>query len=127
LQEHSVLFAEDLPTESYLDTGDRDKFANGGKRLVLFPDFAARTWESAGCAPLVVTGARLDAVRRRINGSRSPAAATAPGRQKPGTIRWPFCSLEQNDDVDASRLARDTKLGDALPVARAAGASSTRS
>ena len=70
LLEHSVLFAEDLPTESYLDTGDRDKFANGGKRLVLFPDFATRAWESAGCAPLVVTGATLDAVRRRIEGGR---------------------------------------------------------
>ncbi len=70
LQEHAVLFAEGLPTESYLDTGDRDKFANGGKRLVLFPDFATRAWESAGCAPLVVTGARLDAVRRRIDGGR---------------------------------------------------------
>jgi hypothetical protein len=79
LQEHSVLFAEDLPTESYLDTGDRDKFANGGKRLVLFPDFAARTWESAGCAPLVVTGARLDAVRRRINGCPITRCGDRPG------------------------------------------------
>jgi hypothetical protein len=68
LQEHSVLLAEDLPTESYLDTGDRANFANGGERLALFPDFATRAWEAAGYAPLVVTGARLDAVCRRING-----------------------------------------------------------
>lgn len=68
LQEHSVLLAEDLATESYLDTGDRTKFYNGGKQPTLFPDFPTRTWEAAGCAPLVVTGATLATVRRRING-----------------------------------------------------------
>jgi hypothetical protein len=68
LLEHSVLFAEDLPTESYLDTGDRTKFSNGTKQSTLLPDFATRMWEAAGCAPLVVTGATLDAVRQWING-----------------------------------------------------------
>jgi hypothetical protein len=76
LQEHSVLLAEDLPAESYLDTGDRTKFANGGKQSTLFPDFATRMWEAAGCAPLVVTGATLEAARRRING-RKPVTAPA--------------------------------------------------
>ena len=30
------------------------------------PDFVARTWEMAGCAKLVTTGARLKAVRASI-------------------------------------------------------------
>lgn len=68
LQEHSLSLAEDLPTESYLDTGDRSKVSNGAKQSTLLPDFATRMGEAAGCAPLVVTGATLDAVRRRING-----------------------------------------------------------
>ncbi len=70
LQEHSVLLAEDSAAESYLDTGDRTKFSNGAKQSTLFPDFATRMWEAAGCAPLVITGATLDAVRRSINGGR---------------------------------------------------------
>jgi hypothetical protein len=86
LQEHSVLLAEDLPAESYLDTGDRTKFANGGKQSTLFPDFATRVWEAAGCAPLVVTGAALDAARRRING-RKPVTAPAKCSGKASSTR----------------------------------------
>jgi hypothetical protein len=82
LQEHSILLAEGLATESYLDTGDRTKFSNGGKQPSLFPDFATRMWEAAGSAPLVVTGATLDTVRRRINGGwqqrRHPIQAAPP-------------------------------------------------
>ena len=86
LLEHSVLLAEDLPTESYLDTGDRTKFSNGAKQPALFPDFATRMWEAAGCAPLVVTGATLDAARRRING-RKPVTAPAGCSAKASSSR----------------------------------------
>jgi hypothetical protein len=66
LPRHDVVFAEGLPTESYLDTGDRSSFANGGGSVALYPDFSSHVWDSKGCAPLVVTGAQLDAVRRRV-------------------------------------------------------------
>jgi hypothetical protein len=62
---HDVLLAEGLPVESYLDTGNRSAFADGGASLRLHPDFAALTWDAAGCAPLVVTGPQLEAARRR--------------------------------------------------------------
>jgi T5SS/PEP-CTERM-associated repeat protein len=67
LPEHSVLLAENLPAESYLDIGDRSHFANGGSPIVLYPDFASRIWESAGCAPLIVAGPKLDAVRQWLD------------------------------------------------------------
>jgi hypothetical protein len=67
LSRHDVLLAEGLPAESYLDTGDRSNFANGDRPLRLYPDFASRVWESASCAPLVVTGPQLDATRRWID------------------------------------------------------------
>jgi hypothetical protein len=67
LPTHDVVFANNLPAESYLDTGDRMKFANGGRIVTLHPDFSARTWEMAGCATLVLTGPRLEAVRERLN------------------------------------------------------------
>ncbi len=67
LARHDVILADNLPTESYLDTGDRCNFANGGAPIALHPDFSSRVWEAEGCAPLVVTGPELDAVRRRVN------------------------------------------------------------
>jgi T5SS/PEP-CTERM-associated repeat protein len=68
LDRHDVLLADGLPAESYLDTGTRSNFANGGGAVALHPDFsrAGDVWEMAGCAPLVVTGAALQAVRDRI-------------------------------------------------------------
>jgi uncharacterized repeat protein (TIGR03803 family) len=64
LPRHSVLLAEGLAAESYLDTGDRSNFANNAGPVALYPDFASRAWDAAGCAPLVVTGPALDAARR---------------------------------------------------------------
>ncbi len=65
LARHDVILAEGMPAETYLDTGDRAKFS-GGSVTRLYPDFATRAWEMKGCAELVVTGERLDAVRARI-------------------------------------------------------------
>ncbi|HEY0418278.1 MAG TPA: Hint domain-containing protein, partial [Acetobacteraceae bacterium] len=59
LARHGVLLAEGLPTESYLDTGNRSSFANGGEPVELHPDFARRRWDEAACAPLVTSGPQL--------------------------------------------------------------------
>ncbi|MDB5401926.1 MAG: hypothetical protein JWQ55_3944, partial [Rhodopila sp.] len=92
LPQHDVVLAEGMPAESYLDTGDRSNFANGGGMLRLFPDFSADpqyasgVWEAYGCARLVVTGPEVAAVRERLEervgraASKSRKAARA--RQK---------------------------------------------
>jgi Hint domain len=84
LASHDVIFAEGLPSESYLDTGDRSSFANGGGAIRLFPDFASRdpaaTWAARGCAPLVVTGPQLEAARRWIV-AQSPVRLRSCGRR----------------------------------------------
>jgi collagen type I alpha len=67
LPRHSLLLAEGLLAESYLDTGDRSKFCNSGGPIALYPDFHSRVWEAEGCAPLVVTGSMLDAAKRWVN------------------------------------------------------------
>jgi len=77
LPRHSLLLAEALAVESYLDTGDCGNFANGGGPVVLHPDLASRVWEAGGCAPLIVTGPQLDAARRLVRthtASRSPSS-----------------------------------------------------
>ena len=56
-----------MPAESYLDTGDRANFEYGSGMVALHPDFGALRWEAEGCAPLIVTGPKLQAVRRRVN------------------------------------------------------------
>jgi len=66
LDQHAVLFSENLPSESYLDTGNRAAFENAGA-LALHPDFSPRHW-SATCVPLVLGGERLFAARRRLLG-----------------------------------------------------------
>lgn len=63
LDRHDVLLAEGLPCESYLDTGNRSAFVNGGAAVQWHPDFALRAWQAQGCAPLVREGAELEAAR----------------------------------------------------------------
>lgn len=72
LPRHDVVLAEGLPTESYLETGGRSNFENGGGAMRLYPNFAAdlhrfsAIWEYAGYAPLIVTGDVCDRVRARL-------------------------------------------------------------
>jgi hypothetical protein len=75
LAQHDVLLAEGLPAESYLDTQTRDSFDNGGRVMRAHADFASRVWEAAGCAPLLVCGPALDAVRARLAAHAWAAAA----------------------------------------------------
>jgi hypothetical protein len=60
---HDVLLAEGLPAESYLDTGNRGSFANGGGAMMLHPDFALRVWDTQSCAKLMVEGEAVRAVQ----------------------------------------------------------------
>jgi uncharacterized repeat protein (TIGR03803 family) len=63
LARHDVLLAEGLPCESYLDTGNRGAFENGGPVVQMHPDFALSVWQAKACAPLVIEGAELEAAR----------------------------------------------------------------
>ncbi len=60
---HAVLLAEGLPVESYLDTGNRAAFANGGAVAMAQADFARGVWQTRACARLVVSGPVLEAAR----------------------------------------------------------------
>jgi Hint domain len=57
LNRHSIVLAEGLPTESYLDTGNRGFVANSGEPLVLHPDLTGETdyptRAVASCVPFV--------------------------------------------------------------------------
>jgi len=64
LSRHDILLAEGLPAESYLDTGNRYMFENGGASLLLHPylenenDQVRRNMES--CVPFVCDAERVE-------------------------------------------------------------------
>ena len=66
LSQHDILFADGLPAETYLDTGNRSAFANGSGMTALHPNLNALTWDAQACAPLVITGVAVDRVRAAI-------------------------------------------------------------
>jgi hypothetical protein len=69
LERHGILLAEGLPTESYLDTGNRAKFANA-EIASLRPDFALNAahgrWDQDAAAPLAVDRATVEPIWRRL-------------------------------------------------------------
>ena len=70
LAAHAIILAEGLPAESYLDTGNRGFFANGGAPLVLHPDLTDETGypmrETGSCAPFVWDEASVRPVWQRL-------------------------------------------------------------
>jgi hypothetical protein len=80
LERHAVLLAEGLPCESFLDTGNRAAFANGGPAVQLHPDFAASRWAAQACAPQARGGPAVEWARRWLAERRRDADATAGRR-----------------------------------------------
>ena len=72
LARHDVVLAEGLPAETYLETGGRSAFENGGGAMQIHPDFApvdarvAMIWQNFGYAPLLGTNGQFDRVRARL-------------------------------------------------------------
>jgi phospholipase/lecithinase/hemolysin len=121
LPEHDVLLAEDLPCETYLDTGNRNRFGNAGQVVQLHTDVSpgadqAAIWAARGCAPLHIGGDVVAAVsarlrRRAIELGFKPVRATAATRRyRPPTsdlaaLLRPAWYLATNPDVAAAGMA----------------------
>ncbi len=72
LARHDVILAHGLPAETYLETGHRAAFTNGGSIVQAHPRFApcgtdaGAQWEAFGYAPLTVTGPALQRAQRQL-------------------------------------------------------------
>jgi parallel beta-helix repeat protein len=72
LTDHSVVLADGLPAETYLDIGDRNNFHDSGSWVPLFPDFSDRIrstaliQEARSCAEYIVQGPILETARRKL-------------------------------------------------------------
>ncbi len=101
LEWHDAILAEGLATESYLDTGNRSAFDNGGPVRDLHADFAVRTetarriWAEQGMAPLIEDGPIAASLRAELIG-RAPelgfetSADAAPVLRVDGQILQPL-------------------------------------
>ena len=65
LDRHDVLLAEGLAAESYLDTGNRTNFINGGEFLDAHPDFKPRH-SADTCVPLVLEGPEIERAKSAL-------------------------------------------------------------
>jgi hypothetical protein len=81
LPKHAVLFAEGAPAESYLETGNRGAFENGGGSLTLHPDFAQGLRDRCGCAPFAESGKAVEIVRQKILNDAGIETTRAPQLQ----------------------------------------------
>lgn len=84
LPAQDILLAENLPAESYLDTGDRASFADG-QITTLHPAWGearidvSLQLEAAGYAPLRVTGPEVERLRAQLRQSRTSPARVSVG------------------------------------------------
>ena len=120
LEAHDVLFAEGLPAESYLDTGNRGAFDNAPGAVTLTADFARRAWAAQGCAPLLTGGrmvedlvARLTARAATLGWRRSgvPSVEVRAGGRPLATVwRGPHCRIALPAGVGVLRLGARARL-----------------
>ncbi len=71
LPRHDILRASGLACESYLDTGDRCAFDNGGVVTRLHPEFGRWRREAETYAPLVLHGPALERIRAKLDAERA--------------------------------------------------------
>ena len=65
LDRHDILLANGLPAESYLDTGNRTAFVNGGDFLELHPDFEPKEVTET-CLPQVKQGPEVERMKAKL-------------------------------------------------------------
>ncbi len=123
LDGHDIVLSEGVPSESYLDTGNRAAF---GDVVALHPDFSPRHW-SQTCVPLVQDDPALASTRARLlqralelgwrRDDQAIPLVMAAGRRVSSVRRgagiWAFAIP---DGVAAVRLVSDAgRAADVLP------------
>jgi len=76
---HAVILAEELPVESYLDTGNRAQFADAGPAVSLHADFSpGAAYAQAACAPLALDAATVAPLWHRLSERARALGHAAP-------------------------------------------------
>ena len=107
LDRHAVLLAENLAAESYLDTGNRNTFANADAALTLYPDVA--NWDgqarrvAGSCAPFADDAERVEPIWHRL-ATRAATLGMLPP-QPPDTTSDPALRLVVGGRIIAPVIA----------------------
>jgi len=73
---HDVIFANGMPCETYLDTGNRAAFDNGGPSVMLHPNFEGQVPPHQAAAKQVESGPELVAIHARMRDQFTSAGFT---------------------------------------------------
>ncbi len=119
---HEIIMAEGLMVETYLDTGDRAVFDNGGSAISLHPqlqlNIAAKTWADA-CAPLLTDAGIAQSIWQTVADRASALGYRAP--EGPETSDDARLHLLANGMILPPIGLRDGNHIFALPARRARG------
>jgi hypothetical protein len=89
LSRHDVVLAEGLPSETFLDSGNRAAFSNAPGAVQLHPDFsradASLSWDARGYAPLCVVGEQVERLREHL--AAQARRLRGGGRRRQGMAR----------------------------------------
>ena len=83
LERHAIVLADGLSCESYLESGNRGQFDDGGSVVALDPDQGRRD-DPLACAPLVTDGAIVEPIWRRLAERAGPHVSGVPSRTTTG-------------------------------------------
>ena len=106
LERHTVILADGALAETYLDTGNRDQFDNGGVTRQLHPGFdssaqALEVWRNQAAAPILLGGDQLVAIHDAL-----AARATELGYV---TTQDPALTIEvENTSIPLRKIAPQT-------------------
>ncbi|WP_291363779.1 Hint domain-containing protein [Acetobacter sp. UBA5411] len=95
--EHSVVRADGLLTESYLDTGNRRNFTQNGS-VVSFPAARGKSWENDAAAPLTVSCDKVEPVFRMIE-ARAEANGLTLRSARPAVTHDPDLHLRAENGM----------------------------
>lgn len=103
-EEHSIITANDVLTESYLDTGNRRSFRQGGT-VVQFGS-RALTWENDAAAPLDVSRTFVEPHFRKLENRAATTLGLSSQKPPCGTTTEPDLRLL----TDAGHIIRPTRI-----------------
>ena len=135
-ERHAILFADGLPAESYLDTGDRANFANAELTAQAAAQAAAQATaqetalrEQQAAAPLLTARAPVEAVWHRLAERAAALAMGVPRASSTSqTTREPaLCVRLEGGALVAPARTRDRRLFFVLPAGSRGAALVSRS
>lgn len=96
-EQHSVITADGMLTESYLDTGNRSSFRQEGRVVALHG--TARTWEKDAGAPLCVDRAFVEPLFRMLEWREDSVAGCQTSANAPALTQDPDLHLVTETDA----------------------------